>query len=121
MCMCLPKLNVDPACLGEMDEGPVSEVLQVHKAIRIELRALLRAASSLPDNEVPDSKGLFSLAERVFFLDRMDGEHLKAAKTRRRRTLKAEDVVLLQRLEQRCPGVSAYYRSGHREERSLFE
>eukprot|EP00173_Palmaria_palmata_P005514 Plantae.Rhodophyta-Palmaria_palmata.ctg995.p1 GENE.Plantae.Rhodophyta-Palmaria_palmata.ctg995~~Plantae.Rhodophyta-Palmaria_palmata.ctg995.p1 ORF type:complete len:609 (-),score=99.66 Plantae.Rhodophyta-Palmaria_palmata.ctg995:34-1791(-) len=83
--------------------------MRVHKAIRVELRGLLRAASALSDDQVPNPKRLAALAERAAFLGRMVGEHSKA-----------EDIVLLPRLEERCPGVSARYSSEHCEERVLF-
>lgn len=110
LCLRIPELRVEPACLeDEVDDSPVAEVMRVHKAIRVELRGLLRAASALSDDQVPNPKRLASLAERAAFLGRMVGEHSKA-----------EDIVLLPRLEERCPGVSTRYSSEHCEERALF-
>jgi len=50
----------------EGGDGPVSELLRVHKALRVELHALLRRAKEIPvDGSVPNPRSLASLAESV--------------------------------------------------------
>lgn len=95
----------------EEGSGPVSEILRVHKAFRIELNAILRRAKELPDEgSSPNPRTLASLAESVAFLRKMVLDHSQA-----------EDDILLPRLEQRVPGISARYKDDHCDERKLFQ
>ena len=92
------------------DNGPVSEIIRVHKAFRIELNALMRRCNDLSaDGTIPDPNTLSSLAQGASFLRRMVADHSKA-----------EDEILLPRLEEKSPGMSAKYEEDHCDERRLF-
>lgn len=114
LCLRIPDLGMESIAVDESDEaegeGPVSEILRVHKAIRIDLKALLRRAKEISaDGTIPNPRTLASLAESVAFLRRMVSDHSKA-----------EDEILLPRLEERVPGVSSKYKDEHCDERALF-
>lgn len=96
------------------DDGPVSEVLRVHKAIRMELNLVLQRVDLLPCGEgsatTANPREVTALAERVSFLRRMVEEHSKA-----------EDNVVLPKLEERVHGLVEKYSNEHVVERGLFE
>ena len=93
-----------------MGSGPVSEMLRVHKAFRIELHGIMRRAKEISaDGSSPNPRTLASLAESVAFLRKMVDDHSRA-----------EDNILLPRLEKRVPGISTRYKNDHCDERKLF-
>lgn len=115
LCLRVPDIEVEYKKMietdGEPDVGPVSEILRVHKAFRIELNALLRIAKAIPaDGTIPNPRTLASIADRVAFLRKMVYDHSQA-----------EDDILLPRLEQRVPGISGKYKDDHCDEKNLFQ
>lgn len=115
ICLRVPEVEEEYKTIADNDStseiGPVSEVLRVHKAFRIELQSLLRRAKQIPtDGSLPNPTTLSSLAESVSFLQRMVAEHSRA-----------EDNILLPRLEQRVHGISEKYKEDHCDERKLFK
>lgn len=115
ICLRIPEIEENYNTMVDIDNndevGPVSEIVRVHKAFRIELNALLRRSKQLAtDGTIPNPHTLVSLAESAAFLRKMVGDHSKA-----------EDDILLPRLEKRAPGISAKYRDDHCDERKLFE
>lgn len=115
ICLRVPEVDLEYKTIADDDStseiGPVSEILRVHKAFRIELQSLLKRAKQVPaDGSVPNPATLATLAESVSFLQRMVAEHSRA-----------EDNILLPRLEQRVPGISAKYKDDHCDERKLFK
>lgn len=95
----------------EKKHGHVSEILRVHKAIRADINALLRRIRALPvDGTIPNPRTLSSIAMSVAFLRRMVDDHSRA-----------EDDILLPKLEDRKPGSTGMYASEHCNERILFE
>lgn len=114
ICLRLPEVESKYRLAADVDQtpqiGPVSEILRIHNAIRIELHRLLRSANEIPDDGLsPDPKVLSYLADSVTFLRRMVEDHSLA-----------EDTILLPRLESRVPGISAKYKDDHCDERKLF-
>ncbi|GAB0493316.1 hypothetical protein MMPV_004596 [Pyropia vietnamensis] len=89
-------------------------VLRVHKAIRMELNLVLQRVDQLPCGEgsatAANPREVSALAERVSFLRRMVAEHSKA-----------EDNVVLPKLEERVHGLVEKYSNEHVVERGLFE
>lgn len=115
--VCLRVPEIEERYKGVIDKddkheiGPVSEILRVHKAFRIELNALLRRSKDISaDGATPNPHALLSLAESVAFLRKMVEDHSAA-----------EDNILLPRLDERAPGVSEKYKSDHCDERKLFQ
>ncbi|OSX75808.1 hypothetical protein BU14_0219s0008 [Porphyra umbilicalis] len=102
------------AAAPEEDDGPVSEVLRVHKAIRMELDSVLARVDQLPCGDglatAANPLEVTALAERVSFLRRMVQEHSKA-----------EDNVVLPKLEERVHGLVEKYSNEHVVERGLFK
>ena len=102
------------AAAPEEDDGPVSEVLRVHKAIRMELDSVLARVDQLPCGDgsatAANPREVTALAERVSFLRRMVQEHSKA-----------EDNVVLPKLEERVHGLVEKYSNEHVVERGLFK
>ncbi len=89
--------------------GPVSEILRVHKAIRVDMNVLVNRTKALPVDGLPNPRTLTSIAGHVTFLRRMVYDHSKA-----------EDDILLPRLEERKPGCASQFRGEHGNERLLF-
>lgn len=115
VCLRVPEVEAEYKKIADFDKsvesGPVSEILRVHKAFRVELQGLLRRAKQIPiDGSSPNPKTLSSLADSVAFLSRMVEDHSNA-----------EDEILLPRLEKRVPGISAKYKDDHCDERKLFD
>lgn len=93
------------------EDGPVSEILRVHKAFRIELNAILRTCKEFDtDGSSLNPHVLVSLAEGVAFLRLMVFDHSQA-----------EDNIILPRLEQRVAGISGMYKDDHVDEMKLFQ
>lgn len=114
LCLRLPKLKAEAEAVDKQQKrervGPVSEILRVHKAIRVDLNALLRRTRALPaDGRLPNPRTLGSIAANVAFLRRMVTDHSKA-----------EDEILLPRIEARAPGSEDSFIDEHTDERNLF-
>ena len=91
--------------------GPVSEILRVHKAIRVDLNLLLRRVQALPvDGTHLTSRTISPIASHVKFLQTMVEDHSNA-----------EDTILLPQLEKRKPGSVCVFAGEHCNERALFE
>ncbi|KAI0561230.1 hemerythrin-like protein [Gracilaria domingensis] len=115
ICLRVPEIEEDYKSIvdqGERDnDGPVSEILRVHKAFRIELNTLLRRTKALKaDGCAPNPLLLNSLSESIAFLRKMVADHSKA-----------EDEILLPRLEEKSPGISERYKEDHCDEAQLFQ
>lgn len=114
LCSRLPEVrnlakNIDNAKSGEK-YGPVSEILRVHKAIRVDINTLLRRIRALPvTREIPNPRTLSSIATSVAFLRRMVDDHSRA-----------EDDILLPKLEGRKSGITIRFIGEHCTERLLF-
>eukprot|EP00737_Agarophyton_chilense_P001084 gb/GEZJ01001205.1/.p1 GENE.gb/GEZJ01001205.1/~~gb/GEZJ01001205.1/.p1 ORF type:complete len:937 (-),score=148.17 gb/GEZJ01001205.1/:432-3242(-) len=115
ICLRVPEIEEDYKSIVDEGErsgdGPVSEILRVHKAFRIELNTLLRRAKELKaDGLAPNPLVLNSLSESLAFLRKMVADHSKA-----------EDEVLLPKLETKIPGISERYKEDHCDEAQLFQ
>lgn len=114
ICLRVPAVEEVYQAISEKEEenvGPVSEILRVHKAFRIELNVMLRRCREIAsDGTFPNPKALVSLAQGVAFLRRMVLDHSQA-----------EDDIILPRLESRKPGISETYHDDHCDERKLFQ
>lgn len=113
ICLRIPEIEEEYQATADRDEediGPVSEILRVHKAFRVELNVLLRRCKKIPaDGTIPNPRSLVSLAQFVAFLRKMVMDHSEA-----------EDNIILPRMEERVPGISEAYRGEHCDERKLF-
>jgi len=111
LCLRVPQLQTQSkgvADNGEFADGsPINEILRVHKAIRIELQAIMDASTVLPESMNPNA--VSSLAERCSFLRRMVHFHSKA-----------EDSIVLPLVEKRVSNISGSYEDEHSDERRLF-
>lgn len=115
VCLRVPELERDYKSIVdrcEMDnDGPISEIVRVHKAFRIELNTILRRTKELrADGSAPNPLSLNSLMESISFLRKMVIDHSKA-----------EDEILLPKLEAKSPGISERYKEDHCDEVQLFD
>lgn len=114
ICLRIPEIEEEYQIVADKEEddsGPVSEILRVHKALRIELNVLLRRCKEIAaDGTFPNPKDLVSLAQGVAFLRRMVLDHSQA-----------EDDIILPLLDKRVPGISETYHDDHCDERKLFQ
>eukprot|EP00178_Gracilaria_changii_P008532 TRINITY_DN2585_c0_g1_i1.p1 TRINITY_DN2585_c0_g1~~TRINITY_DN2585_c0_g1_i1.p1 ORF type:complete len:1137 (-),score=162.19 TRINITY_DN2585_c0_g1_i1:4777-8187(-) len=115
ICLRVPEIEEDYKSIFDRDDcedgGPVSEILRVHKAFRIELNTILRRTKELKaDGCAPNPLLLNSLMESLAFLREMVADHSKA-----------EDEILLPKLEAKSPGISERYKDDHCDEMQLFE
>ncbi|PXF44618.1 Zinc finger protein BRUTUS [Gracilariopsis chorda] len=115
ICLRVPELEGDYKSIVEkceMDnDGPISEILRVHKAFRIELNTILRRTKEIrADGSAPNPLSLNSLMESLTFVRKMVADHSKA-----------EDDILLPRLEAKSPGISEQYKEDHCDEAQLFQ
>lgn len=114
--ICLRLPEVEEICYGlvdndEEDEGPVSEIMRVHKVFRVELKAIVEKCKEIrADDSSPDPTKLVSLAQGVAFLWKMVTNHAQA-----------EDDIILPRMEARIPGISEMYHNDHCDEQKLFQ
>lgn len=93
-----------------VEDGPVREILRIHKAIRVELRQIVAMAKELFLCEtLVDTQKVTSLTNRVTFLQRIVHAHSRT-----------EDTVLLPTLEERIPGVTQNYSEDHTKEKERF-
>lgn len=114
ICLRIPEIEEEYQVVADKEEddsGPISEILRVHKALRIELNVLLRRCKEIAaDGTFPNPKNLVSLAQGVAFLRRMVLDHSQA-----------EDDIILPLLDKRVPGISETYHDDHCDERKLFQ
>eukprot|EP00871_Galdieria_phlegrea_P001319 jgi/Galph1/2188/GphlegSOOS_G849.1 len=108
LCLRIPELQQSEMS-EEEDNGPVEEILRIHKAIRCELQKLYLAVTNLAIDVAPNPNTISSIAERFFLLGNMVNDHSQA-----------EDNIVLPALEKRLPGISKKYESEHCDERQLF-
>ncbi|GJQ10884.1 hypothetical protein GpartN1_g2675.t1 [Galdieria partita] len=109
LCLRIPELQRCQNEEADQDNGPVDEILRIHKAIRCELQKLYVVVTNLAVDEAPNPNSISAIAERFFFLRNMVNDHSKA-----------EDNIVLPALEKRLPGISKRYEGEHCEERELF-
>ncbi|GJD05849.1 Uncharacterized RING finger protein [Galdieria sulphuraria] len=109
LCLRIPELQQYQNEEADQDNGPVDEILRIHKAIRCELQKLYVVVTNLAIDEAPNPNSISTIAERFFFLRNMVNDHSKA-----------EDNIVLPALEKRLPGISKRYEGEHCEERELF-
>jgi len=115
LCARIPEVRmevnrIDSAHSSER-HGPVSEILRVHKAIRVDLNTLLARVQSLPtDGTHLTARTISPIIEHVNFLRDMVEDHSRA-----------EDSILLPRLEDRKPGSTRAFAGDHCIERALFQ
>lgn len=113
ICLRIPEIEEDYEAIvdKDQDDGPVSEILRVHKVFRIELNALMRKSKEIhADGTIPNPRTLVSLAQGLAFVRKMVMDHSEA-----------EDNIILPRLEERAPGISNMYHADHCDERKLFQ
>ncbi len=115
LCSRLPEVRAEVKKLDSLitpeRHGPVSEILRIHKAIRVDLNLLLRRVQQLPvDGTHLTTRTISPITAHVNFLQTMVDDHSKA-----------EDTIVLPRLENRKPGSTTVFTSEHCNERALFE
>lgn len=71
LCLRIPELQQSQSEETDHDNGPVDEILRIHKAIRCELQKLYVVVTNLRVDEAPNPNSISAIAERFFFLRNM--------------------------------------------------